>query len=96
LASRFTGLPDVHYGDATHLVSGDIGVTKWTITGTTPTGTRIQALGCDFYTFRDDLNIGKEDRLRCSARGRGRFIRPSLYGRATDDLHLARRTTNRG
>jgi ketosteroid isomerase-like protein len=38
LAGRFRGLPDVHYGDATHFVDGDTGISKWTLTGTTPRG----------------------------------------------------------
>ena len=34
LAGRFQGLPDVHYGDATHFVDADTGISKWTLTGT--------------------------------------------------------------
>jgi hypothetical protein len=51
-AGRFAGLPDMHYGNATHLVSGDMGISRWTISGTTPTGQCIRANGCDFYRFR--------------------------------------------
>ena len=55
LASRFKGLPDVHYGDAEHFVdaAADTGISKWTLTGTTPEGTRREVRGCDFYSFRD-------------------------------------------
>ncbi len=53
LATRFTGLPDVHYGDDRHWVAGDHGVSEWTITGTTPAGVRIEVRGCDLFTFRD-------------------------------------------
>jgi ketosteroid isomerase-like protein len=60
LAARFTGLPDVHYGHATHYACGDTGISKWTITGTTSFGERIEALGCDFYTFRKGLVIAKD------------------------------------
>jgi ketosteroid isomerase-like protein len=37
LATRFAGLPDVHYGDAEHFVdsAADTGMSKWTLTGTT-------------------------------------------------------------
>ena len=60
LSKRFEGIPDVHYGDATHFVDGDTGISKWTLTGTTPAGTRIEVKGCDFYTFRDGLVTRKD------------------------------------
>ena len=53
LASRFEGLPDVHYGEAEHFVDGDTGISKWTLTGTTREGARLEVRGCDFYTFED-------------------------------------------
>ena len=60
LATRFAGLPDVHYGDATHFVDADTGISKWTLTGTTREGTRVKVRGCDFYTFRDGKVIRKD------------------------------------
>jgi ketosteroid isomerase-like protein len=60
LATRFAGLPDVHFGQATHYACGDTGISKWTITGTTPSGEQIEALGCDFYTFREGAVIAKD------------------------------------
>jgi ketosteroid isomerase-like protein len=60
LAGRFKGMPDVHYGDATHHVAGDAGMSRWTITGTDPSGRKIRANGCDFYTFRDGLVVKKD------------------------------------
>ena len=55
LATRFEGLPDVHYGAAKHFAdeAANTGMSKWTITGTTREGKKIEANGCDFYTFRD-------------------------------------------
>jgi ketosteroid isomerase-like protein len=53
-------MPDVHYGDASHYVAGDTGMSKWTVTGTTATGQKIRARGCDFYTFRDGLVVVKD------------------------------------
>jgi steroid delta-isomerase-like uncharacterized protein len=55
LASRFEGLPDVHYGDDEHFVDADLrtGISKWTLTGTARDGKRVEVRGCDFYTFRD-------------------------------------------
>jgi steroid delta-isomerase-like uncharacterized protein len=55
LATRFEGLPDVHYGEEEHFVdaAASTGISKWTLTGTTRAGQRIEVRGCDFYTFRD-------------------------------------------
>jgi ketosteroid isomerase-like protein len=55
LATRFQGLPDVHYGNGEHFVdaSADTGMSKWTLTGTSRDGARKEVHGCDFYTFRD-------------------------------------------
>jgi ketosteroid isomerase-like protein len=61
LASRFTGIPDVHYGEARHWVSGgEFGVTEWTLTGTTTEGVPVNVRGCDHYTFRDGKIIYKD------------------------------------
>jgi ketosteroid isomerase-like protein len=60
LAGRFAGLPNVHYGNPSHFVDGNTGITKWTVTGTTPAGVQVEANGCDFYTFRDG-KITKKD-----------------------------------
>jgi ketosteroid isomerase-like protein len=60
LAGRFKGMPDVHYGDAKHLVAGNVGISQWIVSGTTPSGQKIRANGCDFYTFRDGLVVKKD------------------------------------
>jgi ketosteroid isomerase-like protein len=60
LATRFKGLPDVHYGDDRHWVSGNMGVSEWLLTGTTPEGVRIQVRGCDLWEFRDGKVIRKD------------------------------------
>ena len=59
-ASRFEGLPDVHYGDDRHWVCGDFGVSEWLLTGTTPTGNQVRVRGCDHWTFRDGKVIKKD------------------------------------
>jgi hypothetical protein len=59
LASRLAGIPDVHYGQHSHFVCGGVGVTKWTLTGTTTAGVQIEVLGCDFYTFNNGQVIEK-------------------------------------
>ena len=53
LATRFEGLPDVHYGDDSHWVAGDFGVSEWTLTGTQQSGERLEVHGCDHFEFRD-------------------------------------------
>jgi len=45
-------LPDAHWGDARHFVSGDRGVSEWTFTGTAADGSRVEVHGCDLFTFR--------------------------------------------
>jgi len=60
LATRFEGLPDVHYSDDQHWVSGDRGVSQWTLTGTTKDGKKIRVRGCDLLLFRDGKIIRKD------------------------------------
>ena len=60
LATRFEGIPDVHYGDDQHWVSGNHGVSQWTLTGTTKDGKKIQVRGCDLLVFRDGKIIKKD------------------------------------
>lgn len=60
LASRFTGLPDVHYGDDRHWVAGSLGVSTWLLTGTTKTGEEIRVRGVDLLEFRDGKIVKKD------------------------------------
>jgi ketosteroid isomerase-like protein len=62
LASRFESLPDVHYRNGEHFVDAErqTGMSKWTLTGTTREGRRLEVCGCDFYTFRDGLVTRKD------------------------------------
>src|SRR5207248_1550747 len=50
LATRFAGIPDVHYGSDRHLVCGDRGVSEWTLTGTL-NGKPVEIWGCDLFEF---------------------------------------------
>ena len=61
LAARFTGIPDVHYGDDEHFACGDRGVSEWTLTGTTTDGERLEVRGCDLWTFDADNKISRKD-----------------------------------
>ena len=60
LATRFEGLPDVHYADDRHWVCGDLGVSEWTVTGTPASGKRIEARGVDLLEFRQGKIIRKD------------------------------------
>ena len=60
LASRFAGLPDVHYGDDRHWACGQFGVSEWLLTGTTTAGKRIEVRGVDLLEFRDGKIIRKD------------------------------------
>ena len=55
LAGRFKGIPDVHYGEDRHWISadGNMGVSEWTLTGTTTSGVRLRVRGCDLWEFRN-------------------------------------------
>ena len=53
LAKRFEGLPDVHYGDDQHWVAENFGVSEWTLTGTSVSGTRIEVRGVDLLEFAE-------------------------------------------
>jgi ketosteroid isomerase-like protein len=60
LATRFEGIPDVHYGDVHNWVSGNHGVSQWTLTGTTKDGKKIMVRGCDLLEFRNGKIIRKD------------------------------------
>jgi ketosteroid isomerase-like protein len=60
LATRFQGLPDVHYGDDRHWLAGDLGVSTWLLTGTTKAGERIRVRGVDLLEFRDGKIVKKD------------------------------------
>jgi ketosteroid isomerase-like protein len=62
LATRFAGLPDVHYACDEHFVdsAAATGISKWMLTGTRVDGSRTEVRGCDFYTFRDGKVIRKD------------------------------------
>ena len=52
-ADVFKTFPDAHWGNATHFVHGDRGVSEWTFTGTRSDGTRVEVHGCDLFTFKN-------------------------------------------
>lgn len=60
LARRFEGLPDVHYGEDRHWACGDLGVSEWTLTGTTRAGQRIEVRGVDLLELAGGKIIRKD------------------------------------
>jgi len=60
LATRLKGLPDVHYSDDRHWVSGNMGMSEWLLTGTMLDGVRVRVRGCDHWEFRDGKVIRKD------------------------------------
>ena len=53
LAKRFAGIPDVHYGEDRHWACGDLGVSEWTLTGTSTSGQHLEVRGVDLLEFAD-------------------------------------------
>ena len=60
IQSRFDGIPDIHYGDDRHWVSGNRGCSEWLLTGTTIDGDRIEVRGCDLFEFKDGKVVRKD------------------------------------
>jgi ketosteroid isomerase-like protein len=60
LGALFESTPDVYFGDDSHFVSGDRGLSEWTITGTAEDGP-LDLRGCDLWTFGQDGKIVRKD-----------------------------------
>jgi len=60
LAGRFAGLPDVHYSEDRHFGSGNMVVSEWLLTGTTPAGEQVRVRGCDHLEFREGKVVRKD------------------------------------
>jgi ketosteroid isomerase-like protein len=61
LTARFTGIPDVHYGEDEHWVCGDHAVSRWLLTGTSTTGEKVRVRGCDLLDLAPDGRIRRKD-----------------------------------
>ena len=59
--SSFKGLPDAHYGQDRHFIVGNMGFSEWTLTGTSPSGKRIEVCGTDHLEFNDEGKIVKKN-----------------------------------
>ena len=59
-ADVLDSMPDANWGDGRHFViSDDYGVSEWRLTGTLLDGSRLDVLGCDFLTVRDNKIVRK-------------------------------------
>jgi steroid delta-isomerase-like uncharacterized protein len=59
-ADVLDSMPDAKWGDGRHFaISDDYGVSEWRLTGTLLDGSRVDVLGCDFLTLRDDKIVRK-------------------------------------
>jgi ketosteroid isomerase-like protein len=60
LQSRFAGIPDVHYSEDTHFVAGNVGVSQWTLRGTTNSGEKVEVRGCDSSHSRTERSSKRD------------------------------------
>jgi ketosteroid isomerase-like protein len=60
----WTQIPDVRFENARHFVSGDRGLSQWTLTGHRTDGKRLEVAGCDLFTFRGDAISVKDSYLK--------------------------------
>jgi ketosteroid isomerase-like protein len=64
IADAFSGvwkaMPDAQWGKHSHFAAGDRGVSEWTFSGTAADGSRVEAEGCDLFTFRDGKIVRKQ------------------------------------
>ena len=60
LASRFAGIPDVHYAEDRHWIAGDRGCSEWLLTGTSIDGETIAVRGCDLFEFSAGKIVRKD------------------------------------
>ncbi len=60
LATRFAGIPNVHYGEDSHWAADNLGVSTWLLTGTNKAGEQIRVCGVDLLEFRDGKIIKKD------------------------------------
>jgi ketosteroid isomerase-like protein len=92
-ATRFEGLPDVHYGSEEHFVdpTADTGISKWTLTGTTSKGQKSMsgvATSTRFATARWSARIHTGKLWSKSEMNPGSQEPPHSQGRATTHPRL--------
>ena len=61
LEQRFASIPDMSWKIHSHWISGNRGCSEWTVTGQESNGNKLNWLGCDLWTLRDDGMITRKD-----------------------------------
>jgi len=57
--ATWTGMPDVSWQCTRHEIFGNRGISEWIFRATAKDGRRIEAEGCDLFTFRGDKICAK-------------------------------------
>jgi hypothetical protein len=62
LSARYAAIPDMRWVDMSHFISSDgsKACSEWTVKGTPKDGEPIDCLGCDVWTFSNEL-VTKKD-----------------------------------
>lgn len=64
IAEAFSGvwktMPDAHWAHYGHFVHDDRGVSEWVFSGTAADGSRVEAEGCDLFTFKGAKIVRKQ------------------------------------
>lgn len=66
----WTEIPDVRFEGARHFVSGDRGLSQWTMVGHRSDGPALELAGLDLFTFRGDAISVKDSYLKHRRRPR--------------------------
>ena len=70
IATRFAGVADVQYGKDRHFVSGDMGISEWTVVRTAPGGSRLEVHDTDHLEFRDGKGVKRDSHWKLSSSSR--------------------------
>jgi uncharacterized protein (TIGR02246 family) len=65
IAERFKQIPDMRWENSQSWVSGNKGLSEWTVLGTSVTGERIHWLGCDTWEFENGKIKRKNTYWKC-------------------------------
>ncbi len=63
-AALFANSPNIQWHHTAEYVAGNRAVTEWHRTATTLSGEKQEWLGCDLYTFRDNMIVLKDTYIK--------------------------------
>jgi hypothetical protein len=61
LTERFAKFKDMRWNELDRWYVANRAVTEWVVTGTSPSGEKVNLYGCDLFLFNDDGKIVKKD-----------------------------------